>query len=87
MPIARLLISTASFEPDELRMLGEVFDQVWAIVALDFGADPDEIEAARMRLATIILDLAKDGQLGSHQISGTATRLIRQFATQGKVNG
>jgi hypothetical protein len=37
-----------------------VFDEVWASVAPDFGDDPEEIEDARIRLATIVLALAKD---------------------------
>jgi len=56
MPKARILISNASFSPDTLKMLGEVFDKVWASVATEFGHD--DAEAARTRLAIIILDLA-----------------------------
>jgi hypothetical protein len=56
-------------------------DTVWASVARDFGGHPDETESARTRLATVILDLAKDGQLGPHQIARTAARLIQQLPT------
>ena len=71
-------MSNASFAPETLQMLGEVFDEVWASVAADFATDPDQIGTSRFRLATIILSLAKDGQLGTLQISRTAGRLIRQ---------
>ena len=74
------LVRGGSFSPATLKMLGAVFDTVWASVATDFG-DPDEIETVRMRLAAIILDLARDGQLGPHQIARTAARLIRQLPT------
>ena len=67
-------------------MLGEIFDAVWARVGSDFGGDPDEVEAVRMRLAMIILDLAKDGQLGALQIARTASRLIRQTSPRRNVN-
>jgi hypothetical protein len=73
MPRARHLINNASFLPDTLTMLGEVFDEVWALVAPEFGDDPDEIEEARIRLATIVLQLAQDGQLGPRQIARTAS--------------
>jgi hypothetical protein len=83
MPIARISVFVASFEPPELKMLGEIFDAVWACVGSDFSSDRDEIEAVRMRLAMIILDLARDGQLGAHQIARTAGRLIRQTPSRG----
>jgi hypothetical protein len=78
MPKARKLINEASFGPETLKMLGDVFDKVWAVVAPEFGDDHREIEAARIRLATIVLKLAKDGQLGPLEITRTAGRLIRQ---------
>jgi hypothetical protein len=83
MPKARHLINNASFLPATLTMLGEVFDDVWALVAPEFGDDPDEIEEARIRLATIVLELAEDGQLGPRQIARTASRLMRQVSTRG----
>lgn len=78
MPRAHDLNDNASFLPQTLTMLGEVFDYVWASVAQKFGDDPDAIEGARIRLATIVLELAKDGQLGPTQIAQTARRLVLQ---------
>ena len=59
---------------------------MWVSVAPDFGGDPEEIEDARIRLATIILALAKDHQLGPTEIERTASRLIYQAGAKGKVN-
>jgi hypothetical protein len=42
-----------------LEMLGEIFEEVWVSVAARFSSG-DHTEAARMRLAMIILDLAAD---------------------------
>lgn len=39
---------------------------------------PDEIEPVLLRLANIVLDLAKDGQLGALEIIRTASRLMRE---------
>jgi hypothetical protein len=78
MPIVRNAIRPIVFKPDSLRMLGEIFDQVWASASPEFEDHLDRIEDARIRLATIVLELAKDGQLGRHQILRTASRLIRQ---------
>jgi hypothetical protein len=78
MSRAHHLFSSASCDPDTLNMLGEVLDEAWASIAIDFGDDFREIEAARIQLATIVLDLARDGQLGQLQITRTATRLMRE---------
>jgi hypothetical protein len=79
MRTTRNLICDASFSPATLKVLGAVFDTVWASVARDFVGHIDETETGRMRLAAIILDLARDGQLGPHQIVRTAARLMRQL--------
>lgn len=83
MPRAHILNSNASPRPEALKMLGQLYDEVWASVAADFGDDPDEIETAQIRLATIILDLARDGELGPLQITATAAGLIREKVPQG----
>jgi hypothetical protein len=78
MPKARKLISGASFEAHTLSRLPKIFDDVWASVAPDFGDEPEEIEDARIRLATIVLSLAKDHKLGPLEIARTSNRLIRE---------
>lgn len=78
MPKARAAMSGASFEPGTLKILCEVLDEVWASVSAEYGNDPHEIEAARLRLATIIIDLGRDGQLDALQIARTAGRLMRE---------
>jgi len=75
---SRSIIENASFESEMLKMLGEVFDEVWASVVADFAGYPDQNETLRFRIATIILTLAKGGQLGPLQITRTAGRLIRE---------
>jgi hypothetical protein len=82
MPKSRILKGNASLAPEALKMLGQLFDEVWESVAADFGDDPDEIETARIRLATIILDLVRDGELAPLQITATAAGLIREKIPQ-----
>jgi hypothetical protein len=78
MPRARRLIAAAPFEPDTLKALGHLFDEVWGSLAPEVGDDPQEIAAARMQLATIIIDLAKIRQLSDLEIAKTAARLMRE---------
>jgi hypothetical protein len=57
---ARHLIEGASFGPDALKAIGQAFDEAWTQIAANFGNDPAEIEAARLRLAKAVLSVADD---------------------------
>lgn len=48
---ARQLVSSASFEPEALMVMGEAFDQAWNDVAQNFGENPAVVAVARKRLA------------------------------------
>ena len=63
-------------DPATLNAVEEALDEVWESLASYLVKDGDE--AARMRLANMVLDLAKDGQLGTLQITRTAARLMRE---------
>jgi len=78
MPKARRLIAGAAFDPETLKALWHLFDEVWASVGPDVGDDPHEIEAARMRQATIVIDLAKLRELSGLEIARTAARQMRE---------
>lgn len=49
----------AVYDPDTLRTLGIVFDTAWASIAKNF--DRGSHEPARLRLASIILEFAAEG--------------------------
>ena len=57
---ARHLIESASFGPDALKVIGQAFDEAWALIAGNFGSDPLVIESARLSLANAILGVATD---------------------------
>jgi hypothetical protein len=57
---ARRLIEGASFGPDTLKVLFQAFDEAWAVLAPRYGNDAQAIEAARTRLANILLSLARE---------------------------
>src|SRR5262249_5891538 len=58
---ARRLIDGASFGPATLKAMGEAFDQAWSQIAGNFGGDPVEVEAAKLRLAEAMLSVATEG--------------------------
>ena len=48
-----------TYDPDTLKKLGETFDTAWAAIAGNFAGS--SCDAARLQLATIILEFAADG--------------------------
>ncbi len=61
------------FDPTDLRTLGMVFDETWDLLVTkhpEFGSE------MRLRLATLLIGLARDHQLGPHQMKTTALRLL-----------
>ena len=63
MTHARHLIQGASFDPVTLPILAAIFKEVWSSIAALYGEDPQTMEKARLKLATVVLDLARDGHL------------------------
>jgi len=63
------------FGPLELRTLGLIFDEAWE--AMSTKHPNLAVEPARLRLASMVLHLARDHQLGPDQIKATALRLLR----------
>ena len=57
---ARLLIDGASFGPDALQAISQAFDEAWQEIAGNIGSDPQDIEAARIRLADAVLSIADE---------------------------
>lgn len=72
----RLPPSYASFDPERLKQLGELFDEIWASLADDAG--PKATDEMREELAKVMLKLAADGQLSDLQIASTAARQMRE---------
>jgi hypothetical protein len=57
---ARQLIRDSALGPETLNAVFQAFDGAWGQIAQQFGNDAVAIETARVRLATIVLGLAKD---------------------------
>jgi hypothetical protein len=62
--IAQQLIDGASFGPEAFKAVVEAFDGIWAEIAGNFGNDPLNIEAARLKLATALPKSALRGLMG-----------------------
>jgi hypothetical protein len=64
-------------DPEQLKAIGGAFDGAWEQIAPDVNQRPGSIEAARLKLAEVVLGLAKDGVIDSEQLKEAA--LERMF--------
>jgi hypothetical protein len=72
----KLLNEAAGYDRSTLALLGQAFDQVWKVIADNYiGAQV--IEERRMRLALIILALAKIGERDLDEIKDDALAIMR----------
>jgi hypothetical protein len=77
---ARELIAGAAFGPDVLKVITKAFDEAWAELAPQTSIRPQAIDAARLRLANIVLSLATEG---SSDVEALRAESIRLFRNQG----
>jgi len=68
---ARKLIGGITLEPEPPEVLGHAFDEAWQEIQGNFGSDPREIKAARLKLANAFLSVPHgdllDPQIGLPQ--------------------
>ena len=74
---ARRLIGGAAFQPDELKVIFDAFDEAWEEIAPDVSIRAKAIEAARFSLATIVLSLAATGPVDKAQLKSAAVNAYR----------
>jgi hypothetical protein len=77
---ARRLIEGASYGPDTLNVLFRAFDEAWTILAPRYGGDAPAIGAARIRLANILLGLARDEDRDVAALRDAALQLYERAA-------
>jgi hypothetical protein len=71
----RKLFDGAAFGPDTLKVMGQAFDDAWSSIAGNFGED--QVSAARLKLANIILAIATED---SRDVAALTTMALRQMA-------
>jgi hypothetical protein len=73
---ARQIIANASYGPNELKAIGTAFDDAWSRLAPSVSGRATAIEAARLKLAEILLSLAKHGNFDPKSLADTAVQLM-----------
>jgi hypothetical protein len=71
---ARQVLADAAFSPDTLKVLSRAFDDAWDQIAPGTGAET--IEADRLKLANIILTLARTGNRDARHFTDAAVRVM-----------
>jgi hypothetical protein len=69
---AKKLIENASFGPEEVKAIGKAFDDAWDQIGPHVSQRPDAIEAARLKLANIVLGLARRGERDPEKLAEAA---------------
>jgi hypothetical protein len=84
---ARELISNASYGPETLKIVFQSFDDAWGSIAADFGDNPLAIQAARVKLANIILSVPHHQQSDAVLIKNSALQLMALDSRTGSNSG
>jgi hypothetical protein len=75
---AHQLITDSTYDPEQVKALGEAFEAAWKRIAPDVGSTPESKEAARLKLAATILSLANGGPINPGHLKEAA--LEKMFA-------
>jgi hypothetical protein len=73
---ARQHISKASYGPESLKVLFQAFDGAWEEMVGNFGENTLAKQAARLKLANVILDLGRDGGHDPERIKNAAVKTM-----------
>ena len=79
---ARELIDSASYGPDQLKLLGKAFDDAWAQIGPHVSNRPGGVDAARLKLAKTVLGLAKSGLKDAQQLTEAAVQAMFDHPTK-----
>jgi hypothetical protein len=74
---ARRLIGDHGFSHEDLAVILEGFEDAWAEIGPDAGADPIVKEAARLSLARIVVSVARAGPIDRGRINAAAVAAFR----------
>jgi hypothetical protein len=80
--MARQTIENAPYAPDQVKALEKAFDEAWARIAPSVGDRPEAVQAAQIKLADNILNLARYGNFDSRWLADTAARMMISRASR-----
>jgi hypothetical protein len=72
---ARHILEQSAFGPEDLAIITTAFEDAWRELGADYLGE-EARASARMRLAVIVLDLAKDGIPDARHLTALATQAM-----------
>ena len=75
MSKAKELIAGAAFGPQKVAQLARVFDAAWDVVKAEYQSRL-AVEAARLKLANIVINLAKEEEQDDQKLKDRAVRIL-----------
>ena len=84
---ARQLLSGTSYGPDTMKIIFRSFDEAWDSIEASFGHNPLAIQAARVKLANIILSIPHHARSDAEQIKNSALQLMALDYRTGRSSG
>jgi hypothetical protein len=79
---AHQLIEGATFDDKQLKAISKAFNDAWEQIAPSVSSRAEATEASRLKLATIVLSVAKRGILEPKQLTVEALRLMHTGPTE-----
>ena len=73
---AREIIEGAIYDPADFQTIGKAFDDAWAQLEPDVGTSRQAIEAARIKLANVVLSVATNGITSPGEMTESALKLM-----------
>jgi hypothetical protein len=79
---ARQFIDEASFDDRTRKAVDRAFDEAWAVLGKKYRS-PLATEAARLKLANIVVSLVREGERDAGRLREAATARLRAMAKPG----
>jgi hypothetical protein len=73
---ARTLIEGATFEPDQVAVISHAFNLAWARLEPDVGTLGTARDDARLKLAKVVLDVARTNLTTAEQLADEALTIM-----------
>ena len=73
---ARPPIEGTSYTPGVVKAMGEAFDRAWRQIATNFGDEPCQVDAARMRLADAVISIASESSIDVEALKNGALQAM-----------
>jgi len=79
---ARKLIADSSYDPDQLKVIGQAFDDAWEQIKDAVSGRDSAVEASRLKLANAVLAVASTGPMERERIKTDALRMMFSEPTE-----